>query len=286
MKTLILSGFGLNCEKETAFACEQAGAEAVDVRHVNDIYNGALNLDDYRFLVLIGGFMDGDDLGGAKACANRYRFRAMAGGGSFLEQLHAFVDKGRLVLGICNGFQLLVKLGLLPGRDEDNHAQKVTLTTNENARYENRWVTLLVDPESPSVYTRGLTQMELPIRHGEGRLVAESDALPGDLVDNHLVPLRYSSMEKASIKEEASSTIGAPTTTYPHNPNGSPLGIAALCNPAGTVMGLMPHPEAFNHYTNHPRWTRRPAPKDEAGEGLLIFKNAYTYLREQGEKLK
>jgi phosphoribosylformylglycinamidine synthase len=279
MNTLILSGFGTNCEKETAHACRRAGAAAASVhtRHINDLYDGSLLLEDYRFLILVGGFLDGDDLGGARACANRFRYRSLPSGGTFLEALHAFVAGGRLVLGVCNGFQLLVKLGLLPGdRDDGGRApQQVTLTTNARGRFEDRWVRLQADPASPCIFTRGLGEIELPVRHGEGRVLGESAALLEGLVERNQAPLRYCGSD------------GAPTEDYPANPNGSPFGIAALCNPAGTVLGLMPHPEAYNHYTNHPRWTRRPLdgpdeedrPHREDGAGLRLFRNAYEHLR-------
>ena len=290
IKTLILSGFGTNCENETRLACRLAGAGPVDVRHINGIYSGEVDLEDYRFLVLIGGFLDGDDLGGARACANRFRYRSLPGGGTFLESLIRFVEQDRLVLGICNGFQLLVKLGLLPGsltgetrpekqpeQSPDNQQvtqqvkQRVTLTNNSNGRFEDRWVNLRADGNSPCVFTRGMEMVEMPIRHGEGRLIGESAELPEKLVQAGLVPLRYA------------DRAGTPTMDYPDNPNGSPLGMAALCNARGTVMGLMPHPEAYHHYTNHPRWTRehpRP-PADESGGGLVLFRNAYQWLRGQ-----
>jgi len=266
MNTLILSGFGTNCERETAYACNRAGAPqgSVHVRHISEIYCAGLELEDYGFLVLIGGFLDGDDLGGARACANRFRYRSLPQGGTFLERLRAFVDGGRPVLGICNGFQLLVKLGLLPG--EGNGHPQVTVTTNARGRFEDRWVHLRVDPASPCVFTRGMEGIDLPVRHGEGRVLGESAAVLEALVERNLVPLRYALPD------------GTPTDAYPANPNGSPHGIAALCSPSGTVMGLMPHPEGFNHFTNHPQWARRPHESDE-GEGLRIFRNAYTYLR-------
>ncbi len=286
MKTLILSGFGTNCERETRYACERAGgavADSVDVRHISEIYAGGIPLDDYRFLIMIGGFMDGDDLGAGKACANRFRDRVLSpalGGGTFLERLQAFIADGRLVLGICNGFQVLVKLGLLPGESgprahpaSGGHAQTVSLTTNARGRFEDRWVHLRVDPASPCVFTRGLEHLELPVRHGEGRLAGVSGSQLAALVEGHRTPLRYSLSD------------GEPTEAYPANPNGSPHGIASLCDRTGRVMGLMPHPEAFNHYTNHPQWTRRPFPPDEHrqdGDGLAIFRNAYAYLAAEG----
>jgi phosphoribosylformylglycinamidine synthase len=280
MKTLILSGFGTNCEQETLHACRRAGAEAVDVRHISEIYTTGVNLADYGFVVLIGGFLDGDDLGSGRACANRFRYRRLPdalGGGTFLERLEVFVAGGRLLLGICNGFQVLVKLGLLPG-DVPGAAgqaqavpaarQRVTLTTNAEGRFEDRWVHLRGDPASPCVFTRGIEHLELPVRHGEGRLIGESDALVDALVERHLAPLRYALPD------------GSPTEEYPANPNGAAQGIAALCNASGTVLGLMPHPEAFNHRTNHPRWTRRPD-SGEDGDGLQIFRNAYAHLARQ-----
>ena len=285
MKTLILSGFGTNCERETAHACLQAGAplDSVNVAHINEIYFGDLELGDYHFLILIGGFLDGDDLGAARACANRFRYRPLPSGGTFLERLEDFINQGRLVLGICNGFQLLSRLGLL--FREDSHGQpepgeqasgggggRVTLTINANGRFVDRWVRLRVDGASPCVFTRGMEQIELPVRHGEGRMVGEHPGVLSRLVESQLVPLRYCLPD------------GTPTEEYPENPNGSPYGIASLCNPQGTVMGLMPHPEAFNHYTNHPRWTRRPpgGENGEDGDGLLFFRNAYEHLRGVG----
>ncbi|MBI4083885.1 MAG: phosphoribosylformylglycinamidine synthase subunit PurQ [Candidatus Lambdaproteobacteria bacterium] len=274
--TLILSGFGTNCEKETAYACRRAGRVAtggevsVDIRHINALYNEGVALEDYGLLILIGGFLDGDDLGSGKACANRFRHRRLPSGGTFLDALERFIGAGRLVLGICNGFQVMVKLGLLPGLEgSSDHPPRVTLTTNANGRFEDRWVSLKADPASPCVFTRGIGRIELPVRHGEGRLLAGEAALVGGLLERHLAPLAYSLPE------------GGPTEAYPHNPNGSPRGIAALCNPAGTVLGMMPHPEAFNYYTNHPQWSRRPPPADaeaEDGEGLRLFRNAYAYL--------
>ncbi|MEE8434916.1 MAG: phosphoribosylformylglycinamidine synthase subunit PurQ [bacterium] len=290
MKTLILSGFGTNCEKETAHACLKAGAprDSVSVAHINEIYFGDLELGDYHFLILIGGFLDGDDLGGARACANRFRYRPLPSGGTFLERLEDFIKQGRLVLGICNGFQLLSRLGLLfgdnasgqpasgqpePGEQASgNGGGRVTLTTNANGRFEDRWVRLRGDGASPCVFTRGIERIELPVRHGEGRMVGEHPGVLSRLVESKLVPLRYCLPD------------GTPTEEYPGNPNGSPFGIASLCNPQGTVMGLMPHPEAFNHYTNHPRWTRRTKNREdgEDGDGLLLFRNAYEHLRGMG----
>ncbi|MFI5400028.1 MAG: phosphoribosylformylglycinamidine synthase subunit PurQ [SAR324 cluster bacterium] len=289
MKTLILSGFGTNCERETRYACERAGASMgagpVHVRHISEIYAGGIALDEYGFLVLIGGFMDGDDLGAGRACANRFRYRRLPagmGGGTFLERLQDFIGSGRLLLGICNGFQVLAKLGILPGNEvpgsayrpvRDAAIQTVSLTNNARGRFEDRWIHLRADPASPCVFTKGLEHLQLPVRHGEGRIAGQDGARLAELVEGHRTPLRYSLAD------------GTPTEEYPANPNGSPYGIASLCNDTGTVLGLMPHPEAFNHYTNHPQWTRRPAPPDlrhEDGDGLALFRNAYAYLAAEG----
>ena len=264
MNTLILSGYGTNCEKETAHACRLAGAPegSVHVRHITEIYSGGIGLEDYALLVLIGGFLDGDDLGSARACVNRFRYRALPEGGTFLERLEAFIGAGRLLLAICNGFQLIVKLGLLPGGGE---GQQLTLAPNAHGHFEDRWVRMVADPDSPCVFTRGLEAIDLPVRHGEGRLLGAHEGLVAELVAAGQVPLRYAGPE------------GAPTEAYPFNPNGSTLGAAALCDASGRVMGLMPHPEAFHHATNHPRWTRLPW-RSDAGDGLILFRNAYEYL--------
>ena len=267
MKTMILSGFGTNCEQETVYACQRAGATQVQVVHISTLYAQEPLWRDFDLLVLIGGFLDGDDLGAARACANRFRYKRLMGGGTVLHRLQGFVDSGRLLLGICNGFQLLVKLGLLPGLTEHGGAQRVTLTTNEQGKFEDRWVQLRVNGNSPCVFTRGMEKLELPVRHGEGRLAGARRAELNALVERQLVPLQYA------------DSRGEATESYPANPNGSTHGIAALCNPRGTVLGLMPHPEGYNHFTNHPRWTRREQPGESIdGEGLLLFRNAYDYL--------
>jgi phosphoribosylformylglycinamidine synthase len=234
---------------------------------MTEIYAGTLNLDDYAFLVLAGGFLDGDDLGSARACVNRFRYRPMPGGGAFIDRLERFVARGRLVLGMCNGFQLLVKLGLLPGGEgAGDEGRQLTLAPNASGKFEDRWVRMIADPRSPCVFTRGIAEIELPVRHGEGRLLGATDDVLDTLVEAHQVPLRYADRQ------------GVATESYPENPNGSPLGAASLCDPAGRVMGLMPHPEAFHHATNHPRWTRGPLTSDE-GDGLKLFRNAYRFLR-------
>jgi phosphoribosylformylglycinamidine synthase subunit PurQ / glutaminase len=267
MNALILAGNGINCEQETQHACLQAKFDTADIRYGYNLLNGSITLDSYQLVVFPGGFLDGDDLGAGVAMANRVRATQQPGKAELLDQLRRFVDSGRLILGICNGFQVLVKLGLLPASNQNDLIQTVTLTHNTSGKFEDRWVYLLVDQKSPCVFTKGIEQLFLPVRHGEGRLLANDDAVLESLITNHQVPLRYYSHEEA-----------APTETYPMNPNGSPFGIASLSDPTGHVLGLMPHPEAYTHFTNHPYWTRLPW-ESEQGEGLRIFQNAYMYLK-------
>ena len=266
INALVVGGNGTNCERETAFACGLGGAEAT-IAPIWDLVAGDVRLEDFQFLCLPGGFLDGDDLGAARACANRYRHARLADSEKRLwDALQAFVAADKLVLGICNGFQLMVKLGLLPELDPARPRQKVTLTFNDSGRFEDRWVDLAVDPDSPCVFTRGLTSVELPVRHGEGKLVAPDAAALADLADRWLVPVRY-----------ADPATGSPTEAYPQNPNGSPAGAAGLCDPSGRLFGLMPHPEAFVHRTHHPKWTRRDDLPEE-GAGVALFRNAVEYL--------
>ncbi|MBN2496675.1 MAG: phosphoribosylformylglycinamidine synthase subunit PurQ [Deltaproteobacteria bacterium] len=267
IRALVVAGNGTNCEHETAFACLQAGFDEAASVPIWDLLAGEQRLADYELLCLPGGFLDGDDLGAARACANRYRHGRIAGTGQRLwDELRAFVESGKLVLGICNGFQLLVKLGLLPAV-EPAPRQCVTLTFNDSGRFEDRWVELVCDPRSPCVFTRGLERLALPVRHGEGKLVCESEALRSQLDGAQLVPLRYAEPE-----------TGEPTERYPQNPNGSPRGAAGLCDPSGRVFGLMPHPEAYLHRTHHPRWTRGDGGQAEEGLGLRVFRNAAAFL--------
>lgn len=268
VKALVLTGNGVNCEREMAHACRLAGAEA-QVVHLAEVFSGRVRLGDYHFLNFPGGFSDGDDLGSAKAGAVRLKYAKIRDHGHrrFLEDLLRFVADGKLVLGVCNGFQLLVKLGLLPGLGGRYAEQTASLTHNDSGRFEDRWVHLAVDPESPCVFTRGLERLYYPVRHGEGKFVpADHDVLRRVGLEK-LVPLRYADPE------------GQPTQRYPDNPNGSVGAVAGLCDPTGRIFGLMPHPEAFLHRTNHPRWTREDLP--EEGQGLALFRNAVELVRRE-----
>ena len=261
--TLVIQGYGTNSNEETAYAARQAGAAKADIVFFSDIVNGRVILDEYDFLIFPGGFLDGDDLGAAQAASMRWRHMRDCTGTPLFDRLKKFCADGRLVLGICNGFQLLVKLGLLPGLDGE-YERRVSLGHNESTRFEDRWVTLAPDPESPCVFTKNLPLMRMPVRHGEGRLVPESDEVMEKLKSQHLVALRY-----------ADPKTGEPTARYPENPNGSADNAAGLTDPTGCVLGLMPHPEAFNHATNHPGWTRG----EVDAPGTFLFLNAINHLR-------
>ncbi|WP_028574653.1 phosphoribosylformylglycinamidine synthase subunit PurQ [Desulfonatronovibrio hydrogenovorans] len=264
VKTLVVTGYGTNCERETAHAARLGGADTVDICYFSDLVVGKSKLNDYNFLIFPGGFLDGDDLGAAQAAALRWKYSSTDQGSRLIDDLRAFYDSGRIILGICNGFQLLVKLGLLPAAGGKSFERQVSLTHNDSARFEDRWVHLKANPDSPCVFLKGIDYIFLPVRHGEGKLVTKNDQLMADLVSQQLIALQYIDPR---TKE--------PTQEYPLNPNGSPLAIAGLTDPTGRVLGLMPHPEAFNHPTNHPAWTRgaRSTP------GTEIIASGIRYLR-------
>ncbi len=266
VKAIVLTGNGTNCEMEMAHACKLAGADKVDIVHISELLFGEKRLSDYNFLNLPGGFLDGDDLGSAKAGANRFLHAPISGANEMLiEELLKFINAGGLILGVCNGFQLMVKLGLLPALGGNFTKQSTTLTFNDSGRFEDRWVYLKANAQSPCVFTEGIDVVYYPVRHGEGKFVPESDAILEEIEKKNLVAFQYCTVD------------GTTTLDYPANPNGSTHAIAAICNETGRLFGLMPHPEAFLHRTNHPRWTRENLP--EEGQGLAIFQNAVKFIR-------
>ncbi len=260
-RILILTGYGLNCEAESHYAWELAGALPERV-HLNDLLAQPTCLNEYDGLMLIGGFSYGDHMTSGHVFATRLRHRLK-------EPLQQFIDDGKLVLGVCNGFQIMVKLGLLPGLDGDYFHQRAALMPNDIGHFQNIWVEVRFEALSPCVFTRGLDRLALPIRHGEGRFyVAQQRTLQrlecaGGVVCRYIDP-----------------ATGKPTQVFPHNPNGSTHAIAGVCDPTGRVFGLMPHPEAFLYAENHPHWdrTRRLAGGSGGGDGLRIFENAVAYL--------
>jgi phosphoribosylformylglycinamidine synthase len=267
IRSIVLTGYGINCEREMAHACRLAGSDVVDIVHMSEVIHGKKCLDDYQFLNLPGGFLDGDDLGAAKAAANRLRFtRTKTTGERLYDQILRFIRDGKLILGVCNGCQLMVKSGMLPGFDDEYETQRVTITFNDSGRFEDRWVYLKINKESPCVFTRGLERVYLPVRHGEGKFLPGDNGTLERLRNNGLIVAQYTDQD-----------YRAPTMEYPLNPNGSIEAVAGLCDETGRLMGLMPHPEAYNHRTNHPRWTREQLP--EEGMGIAFFRNAVEYIR-------
>jgi phosphoribosylformylglycinamidine synthase len=270
VKAIVIAGNGTNCEREVANACRLGGADVADIVHIAELLAGRIQLDGYHFLNLAGGFLDGDDLGSAKAGANRLLHAPVRGRGEHLiDQVRRFITEGKLVMGVCNGFQLMVKMGMLPAFGGDYRQQNTTLTFNDGGHFEDRWVYLKADPVSPCVFTRGLKGLDLPLRHGEGKFVAESPAVLEAIEARHLAVLKYSD-----------PGFCAPTMEYPYNPNGSQAAIAGVCDETGRIFGLMPHPEAYVHRTHHPRWTREDDLPEE-GMGLWLYRNAVRFIREE-----
>jgi phosphoribosylformylglycinamidine (FGAM) synthase-like amidotransferase family enzyme len=257
IRVLVPTGYGLNCEAETRAAFEQLGAR-VELLHVADLFDNPGRLDGCAILTFIGGFSFGDHVASGRVFANRLRARLG-------DALAGFVADGGLVIGMCNGFQVMTKLGLLPGplgADDPVDrlcTQRVSVVGNDRLGYRDAWVRMRCDPESPCVWTRGLDWLESPSRHGEGKLVF-GEGVREQLEAEHLIPVRY-------IDEH-----GGATEAWPSNPNGSPGGVAGICDRSGRVFGLMPHPEAFLYRENHPRWLMQPdAPSH--GLGLSVFAN-------------
>ncbi|MBC8078383.1 MAG: phosphoribosylformylglycinamidine synthase I [Chloroflexales bacterium] len=272
---LILRAAGINRDTDAAAAIALAGGTPECV-HINRVAAGDVRLANYAMLIVPGGFSYGDHLGAGKLLAVDLIQRLG-------DQLAAFVDSGRPVLGICNGFQVLVKAGVLPGaqsaeRKTQNRGSEgersplsalrsalVTLTDNASRRFECRWVHLAADTTSPCLFTRGLMQpIEVPVAHGEGRVAVTDPAVLDALQSRGQVALRYVALD------------GGPAA-YPLNPNGSAGDIAGICNAQGNVLGLMPHPEDAVLAHQHPRWTRQPW--RQHGDGLALFQNAIAYLK-------
>ncbi|PIV65113.1 MAG: phosphoribosylformylglycinamidine synthase I [Candidatus Nealsonbacteria bacterium CG01_land_8_20_14_3_00_12] len=254
-KVLILYGYGINCDNETQYGFELAGAEAEKV-HVNQLISGERKLRDYQILAIPGGFSFGDDIGAGKVLATKIKYNLAA-------EFSEFIKKGKLIIGICNGFQVLVKLGILPGFNGNYDRQEVTLTFNDSGRFEDRWVCLKINQKSKCIWTRGIERLYLPARHGEGKFVSREEKIRERLISQNRIVAQY--------MDDKGNLAG-----YPWNPNGSELNIAGICDETGRIFGLMPHPEAFLFPQNHPRWTRE---KIQEGEGLKIFKNAINFVK-------
>ncbi len=268
IRALVLTGYGLNCDNETAHAFRMAGADAERV-HINSLIDGKASLDDFNIMAFVGGFSWGDDHGAGVIQAVRMN-------NNLGDKILRFIEKGNLVLGICNGFQTIVNMGLLPGLDGNYAHRSVAVTYNDCGRFRNDWVHLTVDEKSPCVFTKGLSGMELPVRHGEGKFIAGDDILE-KIENGKLAAVRYALPDKNPANG-----------LFPFNPNGSLRDIAGICDSTGRVFGLMPHPEAFVHQTNHPNWTRYKESAKRNGKsfeesgfpplGLKIFENAVSFF--------
>src|SRR5216683_168196 len=276
-RALVLRAPGINCDRETAHACRLAGFET-DLLHINQLLKAPERLLDYHFLVIPGGFSYGDDLGAGTLLAKNLAIHLG-------RQLEQFIDEGRLVLGICNGFQALVRAGLLPGmRSWSLDALQIpvsSLTNNASAQFECRWVTLSAQP-GPCIFTRGIDHhIELPVAHGEGQFVLAKPALLSALQDHGRVALVYTinagqiSPSSATPQFSIFAQDSSQPVPYPDNPNGSVGDVAGICNAQGNVFGLMPHPERYVHALQHPQ--RQDI--EGQGDGLLLFKNAFEYAR-------
>lgn len=287
-RALILRAPGTNCDLEGAFAFEQAGARAERL-HINRLLEHPAQLAEYQILCLPGGFSYGDDLGAGRILGNQIRHH-------LFDWLHEFKAAGKLVLGICNGFQILTKSGILleaetvapAPRDGDardgnespspsatdspprsvgatNTAATATLAGNASGKFEDRWVRLRV-ASSKCVFFAGIDTMYLPVAHAEGRFVARDAKVLAALEANGQLALKYAPLQGA----------GDGALAYPDNPNGAMADVAGVCDTTGRVCGLMPHPERHIDPTQHPRWTRRPLAAE--GDGLKVFRNAVAYF--------
>lgn len=281
-RALILRAPGTNCDVETAHAFQLAGAVAERV-HINRLIENPSLAARYQILCFPGGFSYGDDLAAGMILSTRLR-RHLS------DLVHDFASGNRdaLVLGICNGMQIMMRLGILsgdvdPGANEgddtdpaDNATRPAaTLTWNEHGRYEARWVHLAVDPTTPCVFLRGIEQMYLPIAHAEGNFVAASPTAFSTLQQQGRLAIRY------CREGEPQSAASDEPLPFPINPNGAMGNVAGVCDRSGRVFGLMPHPERFIDHTQHPFWTRLPQPSDGSqptGQGLAIFRNAVQYF--------
>ena len=255
VKAIVLRAAGINCDVEAEYALTLAGAEAERV-HINRLIKDKTLIQQYQIMVFPGGFSYGDDVAAGRILANQVVHH-------LYDAVRDFVNQGKLVLGICNGFQVLVKMGLLPGIDASGRQESVTITYNDSDKFEDRWVYLAPRTDRCVFIEKG-RRIYLPIAHGEGKVVTTDDATLKKLIDDDHVAFTY---------VDADGNEGP----YPVNPNGSLASIAGLTDSTGRILGLMPHPERFVHPTHHPRWTRHKGQIDP--DGRTLFGNAIAYVK-------
>jgi phosphoribosylformylglycinamidine synthase len=252
VKAIVLRAAGINCDMETEQALELAGAQARRM-HINRLIEDKRVLDEFQIIVFPGGFSYGDDVAAGKILANQIRHH-------LYEAIKKFIDDGKLVLGICNGFQVLVKMGVLPA----NNQQEITITYNDSGKYEDRWVHLAPQTDK-CIFIEPGRQIYLPVAHAEGKIVTKDEAAMEQLKSAGHIAFKY-------VDENGQEG------DYPINPNGSIDSIAGLTDTTGRVLGLMPHPERFVRPTHHPHWTRLK--EKPASDGITIFNNAVKYIQE------
>ncbi len=253
-KVCVLRTAGTNCDEETAFAFSKAGALA-ELVHINKLIEQKKHLADYQILAIPGGFTYGDDIAAGKILANELRYK-------LIDQIKIFIQEGKLIIGICNGFQVLVKSGLLPGNSDLR--QEASLIINDSAKFEDRWVYLKSTVKC--IWTKNLSEIiYLPVAHGEGKFIAKDELVLQRLKDNGQIVFQYC--------DEKGGLAG-----YPENPNGSEDNIAGICDESGRILGLMPHPERHIEVSQHPRRWGVAKNKNE-GDGLQLFKNGVEYIR-------
>lgn len=253
VKTCIITGYGINADDELKKAFELTGSDVRKI-HINDLIRNPELFGTYHIIGFPGGFSFGDHIGSGKVFASLFKKKLK-------HALDEFIASGKLVIGICNGFQVLVKMGILPNLS-GNWTQEVSLIHNDSGKFEDRWVRLKINSESPCVWTKGITELEVPVRHGEGKFIISNDTVERQILDNHLDAVMYMSKNGRKV-------------VYPDNPNGSVHNIAGICDKTGRVFGLMPHPEAFIFPENHPRWQRETI---TSGAGLALFNNGVGYF--------
>ncbi|HWA98303.1 MAG TPA: phosphoribosylformylglycinamidine synthase I [Pirellulales bacterium] len=256
-RVLVLRAPGTNCDVESAFAFEQAGA-AVESLHVNRVLENPRVFEQFQILCLPGGFSYGDDLAAGRILGAQLRLHL----GDRLREFHA---AGKLVLGICNGFQVLMQSGLLFNGAAQGEHPPATLTNNHSGHFEARWI-CLQRASDRCVFLNGIEKMYLPIAHGEGRFVSRSAEMLQNLDRGGQLCLKYAAADGTSH-----------ALAFPENPNGSQADVAGMCDPTGRIFGLMPHPERHIDHTQHPRWTRQPGVGP--GDGLRVFQNAVRYFQ-------
>jgi phosphoribosylformylglycinamidine synthase I len=258
-KVIVLRTAGTNCDYETVHAFRMVGAD-VDLIHINQLIKGEKELSPYQILVIPGGFSYGDDIAAGKILANELKYRLR-------EPIEQFVAEGKLIIGICNGFQVMVKAGLLPGFNGISGVQEATIYTNDSGKFECRWVYLKHIDNGRCIFTKNIKEIiYLPVAHGEGKFTTISEKTLDALKAGDQVVFKY-------VDPDGNYT------GYPWNPNGSDRNIAGICDSTGRIFGLMPHPERYLSKYNHPRWTREQL--EEEGDGVTIFRNAVEYARRE-----